>query len=57
MVSWGKFTEFDTVYLAEEVLMVVSDPLPDVNVQETDVAAGEADTVQGITTLFPVIAV
>ena len=57
MVSWGKFTELDTVYLAEEVLMVVSDPLPDVNVQEMDVAAGEADTVQGITTLFPVIAV
>lgn len=45
------------MYLDEEAVMVTTDPLLDVNLHATEFTAGEADTVQGITKLFPVIAV
>lgn len=57
MVNCGKLLEPDSEYLEEEDEIWISDPLLDVNLQEMEVAAGEADTVHGITTLFPVIAV
>jgi hypothetical protein len=45
------------VYLDVEAVMVTTDPLLDVKVHSIEDTAGEADMVQGITTLLPVIAV